>query len=693
MPLKIKHSVNENGEVKQALRRRVEDEANSEFSEREVDQKIAQFVVSKDRKMKPPVVAGGAVNSVGWRQFTKDEKFHIGSLNSRISSLEIDIKNLTKQHFGMLEDIQQEALSLDSFITEEEIKIKQHFTKVHYNAFVRSIDQSLNHAGKKWLVDYKTGFPYLPDNQAEIISGIGLTLPIKDRVAVPIIDIELVGEDTDVGDSSTPILSTDPRALLKDDQIFRHVVIRKQFDNTSRKYKKEPSKVALLLTFGNIQLVNTLTLSAVSQSPISLEELSYINEAGEEIVLNVQELSADTTLRVLFEPVRTKFLKLTLSQYAPVTLTNYNVKDITVKSVNELLRGAGFTQLLDEKNNFVEGRVFDFSIGSLHVGLSIYEALGVFRAKPVKVKSPIGLTLSDRAAKINVTNINRTYGNDFELPDGAVLNEYYVGVTLKNKSGSVVLDDLIPLPDSYPIQREYLPLVGAECRLKLFPDLNWNLNKINIKKVDLVGTTQFRITTKTPHEILDNEISFTVVAPLGHALNDTFIGEVESSDTILVQLTSDASDYILAENALPKSFLFVDVQDDPIIVNCENDTLTFGDDYLISIDGGVSFLRTWPRGSEYIKALKLARSGRAIIKIKNPSLDKLYWVEYRPKKTQYLGKTNLVKMVNGRVVFDELLRDTVGDFTTVIVSRADTNNPYLSHLIQFYALKVREYVA
>ena len=70
----------------------------------------------------------------------------------------------------------------------------------------------------------------------------------------------------------------------------------------------------------------------------------------------------------------------------------------------------------------------------------------------------------------------------------------------------------------------------------------------------------------------------------------------------------------------------------------------------------------------------------------------MYWVEYRPLKKQWLGKTNKVGLHNGQVLLAKSLHNTHGNINTVILSRADNSNQYITSLIKFYVLKVRENV-
>lgn len=700
MPFKFKRSVTEADEIKRALRKRVSDEAHNDLSEREIEARIVQYLTKNKRDTKPPLLPGNPIFSHTWREFVKDSKFYVGMLNGRTSTLEEKIRSSTKDAWGTLNDIQQEALVLDSLITEEEIKVYRNFTTVHFNSFARAIDMGLGFGNLSWTQDYKTERNFLPNQKSSVIPGTGLTLPLRERVLVPITDVKLLGEGTDVGDSRKPIVSTSPRNLLRKNEAFRHVIIRYEHDETGRKFKKNASRVTLLLELGNIQLVNFLLLKPLGHSTIAIDELTYINDAGEEVVLSADPIPSETNVRVLFEPIRTRYLKIRLRQYAPVTKTHYAVRDWRVKKLNEVLRGVGFSQLLPEGEEEIQGRVYDFSLEEVRVGLNIYEPTGVFRSRPIKIESPLGLTLSDKTAKVETVTDPGAYGQNLILPEGSVLNEYYAGVRLRDRNGNILLRDLIPVPDSYPIQREFLPLVGADGRFKLFPDLLWNLDKTYIDTIVPVeggSSDYFEINTRAPHNFTVGEfVEIVGVGPQEHAFNGTYTAEVLSETKLKVDQPTDVTTYEITENTRPRAFFFAaDLTDQasPLSVNENNLTLTIGTHYQVSIDDGATWLNEFPRGQDYIEALRLARSGRFRVKIIAPKLDRLYWTEYRPLKTQYLGNTKLVRLRNGRVVFHKSLIGSKGTVNTVIVSRSDTHNPYVSPIIQFYALKVREDVS
>ena len=134
-------------------------------------------------------------------------------------------------------------------------------------------------------------------------------------------------------------------------------------------------------------------------------------------------------------------------------------------------------------------------------------------------------------------------------------------------------------------------------------------------------------------------------------------------------------------------------QFDPLSVYREEELLTFGTDYEISLDRGATWLSTWPRDKEWATLKTEAKAGLFKIRLTNPNSNKMYFVNYRILKDQQLTKSPGISLRRGRVVFDKRLRVASGTITTVIVSRADSVNPYLTPILLSYFLKVRERVS
>jgi hypothetical protein len=714
MPIRFKTGLDNLRALERATRRRVQDEEFIDISQEEIDTRVNKFLRLGMQLKAPHLHTALSLNSHHFREFLRDARFFIGANNGQLSDLETEIRNASKDAFGVLNDLQNEAQALNSTLTEEEIKLAGYFDVVHFNAFIRQIDTGLSFSNSAWLQDYKTELPFLADNIVNLIPNTGLTLPLRERVRVPIIDAVLVGEETDVGDSQKTIHTTDPRNVFLPTKVFRHIIIRREHDGTTRKYKRTPSSITFLLELPNLQLINHMIINPVGHSTLTIEDVSFINEAGEEVSLSTDQISTEINTTVLFEPIRTRFLKVRFTQFAPLTKSFHNVHDERISKINDILRGAGFSMLLEEAEEDIQGRVFDFSISNLSVGLFIYEPLGVFRSRPVKVNRPAGLTITNRAESIRVTSDQRGYGAEFELPEGVVLNEFYVGVNFRDINNNVVLRDLLPVPDSYPIQREFLPIIGDKSKLKLFPDIIWNLDKLRVlnavvvthlvPNIAIVVTDPFvAIEVSSVHSFEVGDL-VTILAPQENGITDTYeVVSIEDDFNFTISIfTSEGvlgnfGGFPITPSTTPFVYVFkADTaislqQDPPLNVYKENTLLQLGPDYEISLDGGETFSGEWPRGQELFDALEDARSGRCRVKFIDPDYEKFYWTEYRPLKNQWLGNTKLARLKNGRVVFDRSLRFARGTINTVVTMRADDNNPYVTPIISFYSLKVREF--
>ena len=695
MTFKFKKSLDNLSVVQKAAQRRVQDIGPHQLTRQESETRARQYL-GFPKKKEPFVVPGGVLDSHESREYLRDIKFFISAENGQLSQLESQIENSSQSMFGLLADIQHEADGLNSLISEEEIKLLGNYDRVHFNSFVRQIDMGLSAEEPEWMYDYKTELPFQDHNVSTVLRGTGVVLPIRERVAVPIIDVVLVGEETDVGDSRWPIMTTDPRNVFLPNKVFRHVIIRKEHDSTSRKFNYTPSYCTVQLELAGMQLINFLVINPVGHRSLKVEQVQTVNESGEEVEIEVNELEVETNKLLLFEPVRTRYLKIKFRAFAPVSKMKYDVTDWKAKELNDILRGVGWTYLLPEHSEGIEGRVFDFSLESLHTGLFVFEPTGIFRSKPVPINKPIGLDLSSNSSAVRITDTQRAYGSTFTLPEGLVLNEHYIGLELKDTSGNTRSKDLIPVPDTYPTQREFLPLIGGVGRVKLFPNMLWDLEKFRIISAihqSPDSNPRVRFDTDIPHGLAVGD-SIGMLGSTEYPLNGVHIvDQVVNDAAFRILVTSNTSTQLLDENTLPRLYGYITgSQGDPLVVYKGNIPLILGTDYKISLDGGGTYISRY-RGSEYLNALTDPHAGNFRIKFLNPDYSAVYWIEYRVLKDQFLSKDNGVRLRNGRVVFSRVLSRTSGTVSSVIVTRTEGPNQHLTPIVLFYALKVREDVS
>lgn len=677
----------------QAALRRVQDREHETLDPKEADRLARQMLQSGDIAQPPAVVPGQVLSSAQFRKYVKDSKFTVNLLNGQVSLLEEQIGFSNRDSFGTLNDIQQEALALDSSVTEEEARIYGNYTTVHFNSFVRAQDSQLETTDPSWFVDYKTGLPFLPENLSRVIPGSGLTLPVRSSVVIPVVDAYLVSEETDYGDSADPITSSSPRNVFLPGKVFRHVIVKREFDNTGRTYARSAATLAITLVLGAPQLINQLLIKPSGHSTVEIEELSYLNETGEEVTLDSLAVAAETNTLLLFEPVRTRYLKVRFRQSAPVAKGAVVVGDQRVAAINDILAGAGFTSLLDESSEEIQGRVYDFSIEQMEVSLTSYEPIGVFRSQPVEVENPLGLSLDRSIEAIRVSTDLRNYGIDFVAPEGEVLQEAYIGVELKDQLGNLVVKDLIPVPDSTPWQREFITVSGAYSRVKLFPDINHALRRFKVDKIVEFGS-YLVITTAEDHGLAATD-EIVAMGRADHPFTGTYtVVAVTSATQFWVAADTGSGVYDLTAGEIPYIYIYkVGAEEEPFEVLEDGEVLEIGTDYQISLDRGATWLDDFPFGDDYLDLFVAPRSGDFLVRLTNPKSDRLYWIVYKPERNQFLGTTNKILLKNGRVVFSKSLQGSTGTLTTVLVSRGDSVNQYLTPVTLFYTLKVRENVS
>jgi len=412
------------------------------------------------------------------------------ALNSKTNKLQEEIRLSSKNAFATIREIQRSLYALDSETNEEEIKLLTNYTKIHHNSFSRHLDMCLQWDDKSWLEDFKTSITYLEKYLLSIWSTSGATLPIRYRVDIPIINAEIVGEKTDVGDTITPVVSTSPRNIFLKNKIFKHVIFRKGFDTTSRKYKEKTSydtypysavaTMTLQTELPNLSRINFLEIVPAGASVLDIKQISYINEAGEEIEILASSISNQITTTLLFEPIYTKYLIVQFEQTAAAARTSSSVSDSRTDAMNKIIDSTGFSVMFEGEKKNISGRYYDFSISSCSMGIIEYEPKGIFRSLPIKVKNPLGMDID---TYVEMITPERTFDDYYEaviLPEGDTLSESYVGVHLKDLEDNVRVDGIVPIPDNYPYQTEYLSPQGDICRVKLFPDMMWNSPKTKV---------------------------------------------------------------------------------------------------------------------------------------------------------------------------------------------------------------------
>jgi hypothetical protein len=696
MPIENK-SFSEDSFTREAALRRAVDEKHVQFSQAEAEKRASVILDLKSRTPTfPPINPGGLLEAKSISEYLKDSKMQVSILASSVAKLEEEIKSESLKQSALADDLQREAQAISTSILEEEIKTRKNLNKVHFNSFTRQEDSALPYSDKKWLTDPKTGLTFEQSELCNLIQTAGITLPLITKATRFPKQYHLVKEETDMGSSGIPLESS---SLIDfaNGKPFRHVVLQKDFDETTRAFKSSPCRCTLLIEYTGLEVLNWIEIIPSGSSIFSLEELSYVNEAGETIVLSSIQIPSPTNLSLIFEPVRTKFLKAKFVQTGIVKRGSIESSSKKDKVINELLDGAGFVQKPNFSLEVEEGRVYDFSIRQIVTGISVYRNTGLFRSADLAIRNPISVKVDKFVENISVFNY-LDYSSSL-LNSNEAFAEGYLGVSLRTFRTGGASYELIPVPDGKATQKELLSLRNEIGSLKLFPDLNWNLvNKIHFSDATW-GSYKMYI-----------DVEHGLTRPTGIAQTDELVvvggrgddGRIFSCKSINWKVISstrleiepyDVTGYNLYVSNDFKSlpfFYLVEEQSDPLTVWQDNARLDLGEDYLISTDNGVTWLDYWPRDNNWVIINGIPTAGKFKIKILYPNYTSLYSIEYRFLKDQQLSKALGISLKKGKVVFDSKFNSSVGALNTVIILRSNTNNHYLTPIIKSYILEVNE---
>lgn len=695
MPLELKKQLDLSPAVDKAARRRVSDQPHTTVDERQVDQASRAYLEIGNTTLEPSIRPGGVLTSSSMRTFVKDSKFLVGSLAEQSQLLEDQIIRAAEQGFATLDDIRRQVGELDSVLKEEEIRILQSYTQTHFNQFTRSEDLGLDWQEDEWLLDYGNGKSFLAN---EVLVGqlrTGLTLPLVKEQAVPIHKVKVVWEESDRGDSREPVLSSSVTNLLLKDEVFRHVIIKQQHDETTRRYARSAAHLTLMVSFSCAQVSNLLTLKKLGHSKYSVQELIAINDLGAEVTLDYVSAGDSSELALHYSPVRTRHLKIVLQQDAPVSTTEVTLGDTRELALNEVLAGAGFTEIYNPVTETIKGRVFDFSAESLEVSLRTYSDRGIFRSRPLSVSKPAGVALENVTDHISFANALDAFGEVTGVTPG-ILVENYLGVTLVNKDGGSVVDELVPVPDSYPLQTEALPLSGDVSRLKLYPNLHRDITaKVKVKSAQWVGASGlWSVETETPHGMLTGDTQWALYGPADSGFNGIPVSVTVPSPSFVnivppVGITSPSH---ILESHFPAAYIFdwqAATTAQVFRVFQDQTELTIGTDYEVSPDGGSEWYSYLPVHRQYPYSAK-QQAGRFMVKIVNPNIKHRYSVSYRVSDRQDLVPSGEVMLRNGRVVFGAKAMGSSGTLSAVLAFRGSAINPYLTPILRHFTLKIRE---
>ena len=162
------------------------------------------------------------------------------------------------------------------------------------------------------------------------------------------------------------------------------------------------------------------------------------------------------------------------------------------------------------------------------------------------------------------------------------------------------------------------------------------------------------------------------------------------ADSTVITLTFEASFAALDLSDVHLCTYNVSETPDPVEVYQDGSLLTIGVDYAVSIDNGSTYFTVWPADGVFSELYKSAKAGRFYIRFWNRDSSSIYWIKYRVHKNQSLSSCEQVTLRNGRVTFDEALKNTRGTLQSVIIARTNAMHPYVTPVLREYTLMVQE---
>lgn len=643
------------------------------------------------QRLLPQLLPNSPINSNRMTDYIREAKLRINVIGSQSSILANEINSASTDFWSTLDRVQQEVKSIDSDIQEQEIKVVGKFQEVHYNAFTRPIDMASK--ASKLIADPKTNLPIRSHLNA--IHGVGLTLPLANEERLFIRNISIVDENTDVGDSNIVLMQNDPNNLLDPDLHFKYVVGRRAYDTTGRLYNYTESTLKLLIELSHIQLLNHINIRPVSHTALFVKTIDYLNESNELVSLDITNLGLDSNLDILIEPIRTNKLMITLVAYAPVEIGNIQTGDLRKDILNKLLDGAGWNLRVDNHNEIIQARVYDFSLEAIAIRLRSYEQSGYFISKPIKVEKPLSFSTTVDTETIKINSVHQDYNTTYFLPENTVLHETYTELALHDRFRQRQLHCTIPIPSKKLSQTELIPLMADIGLPSFVPDIFFSSFKRRIRSATYAG--QYVFTELEQEHGITEGIIYTDLIEVFFGMqypNRNFFSiqwEAVSPTMLAFKRNDSILEFgLISENITPKGVVLRTLGSSPFSVHAEEYELELGKDYVYSLDNGQSWLGELISLRDFASLREVLFAGCFQIKVLDPDYDKYYWCAYKRAATQYLSPNKLFLLKDNTIIFDKSLRELSGTLQTMVILRSDSRMPYLSSVIHNYKLKVRE---
>lgn len=631
-------------------------------------------------------------------QNLKTSKYLVSINNSRIEKNKEVIFNFREYSKNMLKSQGDLAKRIDSEIEELESKYFEKSDKVHVNNFSKANDKGEYSERSLFKKDFRSNLAFEKKNLMEGFFGIGLSLPIKSRERVSVDKCIVIDEETNVGDTQEKIFPNEnPNHIFRKNKIFRHALVKRSSDTTSRFYKRETTQdsypynliptLTIEVNLESYSEINYLVIDPVSAEGFSLKSLTVF-DGNIEVKLDFVTKTIENKHYVFFESIYGSKLKMSFEQRVCIENAKVIVSEKSKYYLNESLRKNGFISRVEENYEVITGYVYDLSLKDIEIGKVTFMSSGFFQSQLIEVFD----FLSSRVDYSYIGNNEDIYV------------ESYLGLSLLDKDGNLSVEELLPLPDYKTNQKEVLNFYNGESKCKLYPDVMNNvcISEIKFKSIggrildfvfleleidecfspELVSQTNLNLKNvlEDGSIVFENEDFFGFIYRKAGGTNRWYayvtnvcydFNNYVQSDFFAL-LTASASKVYFREE------FFIEVYEDQRL-------LEPGIDYEYSLNKGVDWFGNSVNQEEYSKSFLFKKAGDFKIRLKINELEKsVYSVIYKIAQKQILSKNNKVYLINEKIKLDESLLPNYGFCQNVFTVKNKFGNSSDFFLIEKY---------
>lgn len=303
-----------------------------------------------------------------------------------------EIQNLINKLERQLESVEIEA-SLDTV-----------FNRVAYDSFLnKSKRMSLQHPLSSELYFDDREDEKIDQNSfadIDIRTGI-LALPKFSSDSVDIAEVTIVATETTVSDYDIQIpgITTDNLLSTVESDIWSYNIL-----TTNR--LKNPAVLVLEIDLGDKKEINQFFMSPNASIPALLDSISYEDQTGADIQLDIQPRTLSEDVLFTFPTVIARRLKVRLRQdrtkILPFDLNSQNVSlddlqrdptlpvtiDSITQNIQDQINDPSIKNSLGLQENRLQNQIllnnYVFSLNSIQIGLSDYKSKGVYVSTPVQ---------------------------------------------------------------------------------------------------------------------------------------------------------------------------------------------------------------------------------------------------------------------------------------------------------------------